>query len=58
MEGTAHIDFSRFETADAIDFKILSVMHIKKLWLLTKFGGRSSKNAPAVPLVIFYLPRA
>ena len=31
MEGTAHIDFSRFETTEAINFKILSVMHMQKL---------------------------
>ena len=28
MEGTAHIDLSRFETTEAITFKILSVMHM------------------------------
>ena len=28
MEGTAHIDHSRFETTEAINFKILSVMHM------------------------------
>ena len=28
MEGTAHIDFPKFETAKAINFKILPVMHI------------------------------
>ena len=27
MEGTAHIDFPKFETAEAINFKIFSVMH-------------------------------
>ena len=31
MEGTAHIDLSRFETTEAINFKILSVMHMQKL---------------------------
>ena len=28
MEGTAHIDFPKFETAKAINFKILPVMHM------------------------------
>ena len=28
MEGTAHIDLSRFETTEAITFKILPVMHM------------------------------
>ena len=28
MEGTAHIDLSRFETTEAINFKILPVMHM------------------------------
>ena len=28
MEGTAHIDFPKFETAEAINFKILPVMHM------------------------------
>ena len=28
MEGTVHIDFSRFETTEAINFKILPVMHM------------------------------
>ena len=27
-EGTAHIDLSRFETTEAINFKILPVMHM------------------------------
>ena len=31
MEGTAHIDLSRFETTEAINFKILPVMHMQKL---------------------------
>ena len=31
MEGTAHIDFPKFETAEAINFKILPVMHMQKL---------------------------
>ena len=28
MEGTAHIDFPKFKTAKAINFKILPVMHM------------------------------
>ena len=31
MEGTAHIDFPKFKTAKAINFKILPVMHMYKL---------------------------
>ena len=31
MEGTAHIDFPKIETAEAINFKILPVMHMQKL---------------------------
>ena len=31
MEGTAHIDLSRFETTEAINFKILPIMHMYKL---------------------------
>ena len=58
MEGTAHIDFPKIETAEAINFKILPVMHMQKLWLLTKFGGHSSKNVPATPLGSFIFPRA
>ena len=30
MEGTAHIDFSRFETTEAINVKILPVMQMLK----------------------------
>ena len=28
MKGTAHIDFSRFETTEAMNFKILPVVHM------------------------------
>ena len=38
MEGTEHIDFSRFETTEAINVKILPVMYIKKLWLQTQIS--------------------
>ena len=31
MEGTAHIDLSRIETSVVVTFKILPVMHMKKL---------------------------
>ena len=31
MEGTAHIDFPKIETAEAINFKFLPVMHMQKL---------------------------
>ena len=31
MEGTAHIDFPKFERVKAINFKILPVMHMQKL---------------------------
>ena len=30
MEGTAHIEFSRFETTEAIYFKIFSIMHMSQ----------------------------
>ena len=28
MEGTAHIDFPKFETAKAINFKIIPLIHM------------------------------
>ena len=47
MDGTLTLIFAKSETTWDIITKISASLQLRKKWILTKFGGCSSKNGPA-----------
>ena len=53
MDGTLPLIFADSLTTQDIITKISAFLQLTRKWILTKFGGRGSKNVPAMPIRSF-----
>ena len=53
MDGTLPLIFANSLTTQDIITKISAFLQLTKKWILSKFGRRGSKNAPATPIRSF-----
>ena len=53
IDGTLTLIFTKSLATQNIITKILVFLQLAKKWILTKFGGHSSKNMSTTPITIF-----
>ena len=53
MDGTLPLIYANSLTTQDIITKISAFLQLPKKWILSKFGGHGSKNAPATPIRSF-----